>query len=253
MRDGRPQISLTGLGGGAVRCALLVLTGASRAELARASALAPLVGDSCLLVAVDGGLRACQAARRKPDLYAGDKDSIRTVPSGIPTIVFPRSKDFSDFSGALTEVRRLGVQVVLLAGLVGGRLDHEWANLLEASAATRHFAALLAPTERGLIVLTRRGCRALTVPNRTVSLFSPCGRSTVTLRGTRWTLRRRRVGPGSLGLSNLTGTGLHLTVHDGSVLLVFPPHPLPAPASGASRPTGPRKVPKPRARPTAAR
>jgi thiamine pyrophosphokinase len=215
------------LGRGAVRCALLVLTGASRAELARASALAALVGDTCLLVAVDGGLRTCQAARRKPDLYAGDKDSIRSVPSGIPTIVFPRSKDFSDFCGALAEVRRMRVQVVLLAGLVGGRLDHEWANMFEASAATRHFAAILAPTDRGLVVLTRRGCRALTVPNRTVSLFSPCGRSTITLRGTRWTLRRKQVGPGSLGLSNVTGTGLHLTVHRGSVALVFPPHPLP--------------------------
>lgn len=236
-----------------MRCALLVLTGASRAELDRASALAALVGDSCLLVAVDGGLRTCQASRRKPDLYAGDKDSIRTVPAGIPTLVFPRSKDFSDFSGALSEVRRLRVQVVLLAGLVGGRLDHEWANILEASAATRHFAALLAPTDRGLVVLTRRGCRALTVPNRTVSLFSPCGRSTVTLRGTRWTLRRRRVGPGSLGLSNVTGKGLHLTVHDGSVILVFPPHPLPAPPSGVARPTAPRTAPRSRARPTASR
>lgn len=236
-----------------MRCALLVLTGASRAELARASALAALVGDSCLLVAVDGGLRTCQAARRKPDLYAGDKDSIRSVPAGIPTLVFPRAKDFSDFSGALSEVRRLRVQVVVLAGLVGGRLDHEWANVLEASSATRHFAALLAPSDRGLVVLTRRGCRAVTVPNRTVSLFSPCGRSTVSLRGTRWTLRRRRVGPGSLGLSNLTGKGLHLTVHDGSVILVFPPHPPPAPGSGASRPTAPPRAPRPRGRPTGSR
>ena len=236
-----------------MRCALLVLTGASRAELARASALASLVGDSCLLVAVDGGLRTCQGARRKPDLYVGDRDSIRTVPAGIPTVVYPRGKDFSDFSGALSEVRRLKVQVVLLAGLVGGRLDHEWANFLEASAATRHFAALLAPTDRGLVVLTRRGCRALTVPDRTVSLFSPCGRSTLTLRGTRWTLRRRRVGPGSLGLSNVTGKGLHLTVHDGSVILVFPSHPSPAPASGASPPTVPPRAPRPRGRPTAHR
>jgi thiamine pyrophosphokinase len=227
LRDGRPQISLVGVGRGAVRCALLVLNGASRSELARASALAALVGDSCLLVAVDGGLRTCQAARRKPDLYAGDKDSIRAVPAGIPTVVFPRAKDFSDFSGALAEVRRLRVQVVLLAGLVGGRLDHEWANLFEASAATRQFAALLAPTDRGLVVLTRRGCSARTVPNRTVSLFAPCGRSTVTLRGTRWTLRRKRVAPSSLGLSNVTGTALQLTVHEGAVALVFPPHPLP--------------------------
>jgi thiamine pyrophosphokinase len=230
--QGRPQIALTGVGRGAVRCALLVLTGAGRAELERASAVSAMLGDACLLVAVDGGLRTCRAARRRPDVYVGDRDSIRTVPTGLPAVVFPREKDFSDFYGALGEMRRRRVQVLVVAGLLGGRLDHEWSNVLEASRATSWFAAVVAPTERGLVVLTRRGCRAVTVPDRIVSLFSPCGRSVVTLRGTRWTLRRRALAPGSLGLSNLTGTGLHLTVHKGSVALVFPPWTPPGAARG---------------------
>jgi hypothetical protein len=44
----------------------------------------------------------------------------------------------------------------------------------------------------------------------------------VTLRGTRWPLRRKRIRPGSLGLSNETGTSLSLTVHSGTVVLLFP-------------------------------
>ena len=45
----------------------------------------------------------------------------------------------------------------------------------------------------------------------------------VTLRGTRWTLDRARIRPGSRGLSNvMCGWRLRLAVHRGTVALVFP-------------------------------
>jgi hypothetical protein len=71
-------------------------------------------------------------------------------------------------------------------------------------------------------VVTGHGCRASTVRHRAVSLFCLGGSCTVTLRGTRWELERRRIRPGSRGLSNVTGTELDLTVHSGSAGLVFP-------------------------------
>ena len=220
--DERPQIQLRGLGRGRVRGALLVLEGASRAELRRACALCALLAESCLLVAVDGGLKTCQDTKRKPDLFVGDGDSAREIPATIPSVLYPQDKDFSDLSGALRELRKRRVQVVLLAGLIGGRLDHEWTNLLELGSWSRWFAGILAPTERGTMILTSRGCRVVTVRGRTFSLLALSGTATVSLRGTRWTLRRRRIRPGSLGLSNVTGTQLDLTVHAGSVALVFP-------------------------------
>jgi len=112
--------------------------------------------------------------------------------------------------------------VAVIAGLLGGRLDHEWANLLEAQRAARDFAGILAPSPRGLVVVTAAGVRARTVPGRLVSLFA-LGRGTrVTLRGTDYTLTKRRLQPGSLGLSNLTGQTLALDVHEGVAVLVFP-------------------------------
>ena len=125
----------------------------------------------------------------------------------------------------LAELRRRRVQVVALAGLLGGRLDHEWANLLECGSAARSFAGLLAPTDRGTVVITRHGCRMVTVRGRTCSLFALEAGATVTLRGTRWELERRRLRPGSHGLSNVSGTELDLTVHQGVVALVFVPPP----------------------------
>jgi thiamine pyrophosphokinase len=219
----RPQIQLTGLRRGReVRGAVLVLRGARRVELQRASALAGMLADQCLLIAVDGGLKACRGSGRRPDLYVGDRDSVKHVPARVPSVVYPSRKDFNDLSGALSEARRRGVQVITLAGVLGGRLDHEWANLQEIGAHASRFAGILAPTHRGMILVTARSCRVSTVRDQTVSLLPLGGAATVTLHGTSWRLRRRRLRPGSHGLSNVTGTTMHLVVHSGVVALVFP-------------------------------
>jgi len=221
--SGRGHIELVGTSRrGAVRGAVLALAGATREELRRATALAAFFSDACILVAVDGGLRTCRAARRRPDLYVGDADSAKVVPRGMTSVVFPKDKNFSDLSGALTEVRRRRAQMVVVAGLLGGRLDHEWANLQEIGAHASDFAAVLAPTARGTVLVTARGCRAATVRRRTVSLLPLGGGAVATLRGTKWVLSKRRLLPGSHGLSNVTGTRLTLKVHRGVVALLFP-------------------------------
>jgi len=112
--------------------------------------------------------------------------------------------------------------VAVIAGLIGGRLDHEWANLLEAQKNAPGFAGLLAPSARGLIVVTAAGLRARTVPGRLVSLFALGRGARVSLRGTEYPLTKRRLAAGSLGLSNVTGKTLALDVHEGAVVLVFP-------------------------------
>ncbi len=184
--------------------------------------LAAEFDPKALLVAVDGGLKTCRAMRRRPDLFVGDLDSARLRPRGIASSIYPVAKDFSDFSGGLSAARQLGADVLVIAGLLGGRLDHEWANLLEAGAAAPGFAGLLAPSSRGLIVVTAWGVRARTVPGRLVSVFALGRGARVSLRGTVWTLAKRRLAPGSLGLSNLTGVELALDVHEGVAVLVFP-------------------------------
>lgn len=219
----RPQIVLRGLRSRApVLGATLVLHGAGRAELQRACAMAALLSDRCLLVAVDGGLKTCRAARRRPDLYVGDVDSVRRAPRNVPSVLYDPAKDFNDLSGALEEARARGVRVVAVAGLLGGRLDHEWANLAELGRMARGFAGILAPTGRGSVLVSATGFRAKTVRGREVSLVALGGPARVTLRGTRWSLRRQLMRPGSLGLSNETGTSLDLVVHRGTVAVIFP-------------------------------
>ena len=83
---------------GEVLGAVLVLEGAGRTELQRASALGAMMADRCILVAVDGGLRTCRTARRKPDLLVGDGDSLKRPPRGFdrdhPLIEDLKRKDF---------------------------------------------------------------------------------------------------------------------------------------------------------------
>ena len=204
------------------RVAILALEGATRADLRLAFAQAARFDPKALLIAVDGGLTTCRAMRRRPDLFVGDLDSARRAPRGVPSTIDPVAKDFSDFSGALLAARGLGVEVVLIAGLLGGRLDHEWANLLEVGAAARGFLGILAPSSRGLVVVTAGGVRARTVAGRLVSVFALGRGVRVSLRGTAWTLSKRRLAPGSLGLSNVTGDELAMDVHEGVAVLVFP-------------------------------
>jgi len=229
---------------GEILAAVLVLEGSSRNELKRASALGAMMADRCMLVAVDGGLRTCRTARRRPDLFVGDGDSLkRRVPTDIESVIYPMDKDFSDLAGAMNEMRQRKVAVVAVAGLTGGRLDHEWANLLELAGRSRAFAGIIAPTARGMVVVTSHGCKAATVRGRTFSLFALGSASTISLAGTRWELSRRRLKPGSHGLSNTTGTELDLTVHTGVVAMVMLPPPRrrarARPRQAAAESTGP--------------
>jgi len=199
-----------------------VLEGATRADFRLASSLGARFDPKALLVAVDGGLTICRTMRRRPDLFVGDLDSARRAPRGVPSTIYPVAKDFSDFSGALSEARGLGAELAVIAGLLGGRLDHEWSNLLEVGAAAHGFLGILAPSSRGLVVVTAGGVRARTVAGRLVSVFALGGGARLSLRGTVFTLSKRRVLPGSLGLSNITGEDLAMDVHEGVAVLVFP-------------------------------
>jgi len=203
---------------------VIALTGATSAALSRAFAYAAPHGTRPLLIAVDGGLATCRAAGKRPDRFVGDLDSTIAAPRGVPSTIYPAAKSFSDFAGALVLARRLGVDVVVIAGLLGGRLDHEWANLFELGAAAPRFAGLIAPTARGAVIVSAGRVRVDGLGRRLVSVFALAPATRVSLRGTRWQLSNRRLAPGSLGLSNVTDGSLELDVHAGAAALVFPKH-----------------------------
>jgi len=216
-----PRIRFKGTRANQGRIGVLALNGCPKEELRVADAWARGAGREVFRVAVDGGLRAWRALGVACDLYAGDADS-SSPPTGMEAARYDRDKSFSDLAGALREVRRRALRVVVVAGLTGGRLDHEWVNLHELAAHARHFAGMLAPTPRGWVVVTSCGVTAETRAGRTFSLLALGGRTRVDLGGARWTLRDARLGPGSRGLSNVSGKRLTLSVSSGTACLVSP-------------------------------
>jgi thiamine pyrophosphokinase len=216
-----PRIRFKGTRAKQGRVGILALNGVQQRELRAADEWARGAGRAVFRIAVDGGLRAWRRLGVPCDLYAGDADS-STPPADAEAAVYSRDKVFSDLSGALGEARRRGLRVAVVAGVTGGRLDHEWANLQELAAHAPHFAGLLAPTPRGWVVVTSGGVTVETRVGRTFSLFAVGGPARVGLRGARWVLRDTRLDPGSRGLSNVSGTRLILSVSAGSACLVFP-------------------------------
>jgi hypothetical protein len=71
------------------RAAVVALQGVIRGDLKRALSRAVPFDREPLLVAVDGGLSACRALRRRPDLFVGDLDSARRRPMGIASRITP--------------------------------------------------------------------------------------------------------------------------------------------------------------------
>lgn len=77
----------------------------------------------------DSGLAHRAQLCAVPNLIVGDFDShpVPTLP--VETIVLPREKDETDTVYAAEEALRRGFEEFLLAGVIGGRIDHTIGNL----------------------------------------------------------------------------------------------------------------------------
>ena len=104
-------------------------------ELGQPERMRALLRADDYLIAADGGLRHLRALDRKPDLLIGDLDSVSQPDvdwlAGGSTEIrkFPAEKDFTDLELALRAAHERGVEGILLAAALGGRLDQTLANI----------------------------------------------------------------------------------------------------------------------------
>ena len=80
-------------------------------------------------ICCDSGLKHCEALDIVPDLIVGDFDSHENPHMDVETIVLPCEKDDTDTVFAVKEAVSRGFQDFLLAGVIGGRLDHTLGNV----------------------------------------------------------------------------------------------------------------------------
>lgn len=166
-----------------------------------------------LVVAADGGARLAERLRLRIDRWVGDgdsldKDAIRGLrKAGIPVDLVPAAKDESDLELAVRAAVGSGASDITILGALGGRLDHELANvgLLAHPALAGRRARLLAGDARVSLLVARGSAarRALTASS------SFAGR-----RGDLVTLQ-----PVSDVVRGITTTGLRYALADGTLRL----------------------------------
>lgn len=86
------------------------------------------------IIAANGGSRHALAQGVIPNIVVGDLDSLSSeeiarLTDDTRVERVPRDKDFTDGEMAVHEALRRGAQTVVLAGGLGGRLDHTLANI----------------------------------------------------------------------------------------------------------------------------
>ena len=158
--------------------------------------LRELAAGGCLLVAADAGADRLAAAGCTPHLIVGDGDSLRGRFPEVPRVDYPRRKDFTDGAAALAlALERCGGRVWLL-GALGGRPDHQLANLLLALNCEQPERVWLAGGDWQGRYLTAGRHRLAGRAGDTVSLLPLTPVSGLSLSGFEYPLRQAEARPG---------------------------------------------------------
>lgn len=186
----------------------------------------PDIEKNDLLIAVDGGLCACLAAGKQPDLLVGDLDSLSIEPpADIPVLRFPVKKDETDTYLAYLEGVKRGYTVFEILGGLGGRADHTIANLqlLRRIAAEGNMATLVS-ADATLLAFASNGIELSTFPGQPLGVFAlseTC--EGVTIEGAAYPLKNGTLkNDFPLGVSNTAlGKSVLVSVKKGSLLCVL--------------------------------
>ena len=88
-----------------------------------------VIPDGAFVIAADAGLKYLKDAGISADLIVGDFDSLGEIPPGENVIYHKPEKDDTDMLLAVREALKRGAQMIIIYGGLGGRLDHEYANI----------------------------------------------------------------------------------------------------------------------------
>lgn len=199
------------------KTALILLNGEMRdPKSARAAAR-----HAGAVICADGGARHAVALGVRPDYVVGDMDSLpKSLPKTWKKTLYwcDFDPERSDLDKALDFARSLGASAVLIAGVLGGGLDHELVNFaaLEESAAGLDLAVI----DGGVARLLGPGRHVLALKKGARFSLLAAPRARLSLAGARFLLKKEVLRRGSRGLGNRASGRAVLTVHQGRVWVV---------------------------------
>lgn len=181
------------------------------------------IPEGALIIAADAGFLQLRKRGYRPDLVVGDFDSLGELPEGEQLIRHSPEKDDTDMFLAAREALARGVRNLVIYGGLGGRPDHEYANLqLLAFLATYGARGFLVGRGWVWTAIQSTGLDFDAAQRGTISVFAHGGAAEgVTLTGLRYPLENYRLTCElPLGVSNeFTGRSARVSVRDGLLLL----------------------------------
>ena len=199
------------------KTALVLLNG----EIRDPKAVRAAARRADVLLCADGGARHAAALRLTPDWIVGDMDSQpkKRPPSWKKTRYWcDFDPERSDLDKTLEFARSLGVRSVLVAGLLGGGLDHELINpaVLEESAKDLELSVI----DGGVARLLGPGRHRLSLKKGERFSLLAAPRARARLTGARFSLENELLRRGSRGLGNRARGPVVLSVREGRVWLI---------------------------------
>lgn len=178
------------------------------------------------VIACDSGYKHAIEAGIIPDLLIGDFDSYHgEIDKGIPVIKAPVEKDDTDTLLAVKHALAMGFKKFVLLGAMGGRLDHQTANINTCAyiAEQGGFCEIFGK-ESHIYAIKNNQLHLTRQKNWSVSVFSFTEKSYgVTLTGLKYPLNNATLTHTiSIGVSNeFKEDTATITVRDGILLIIL--------------------------------
>lgn len=193
------------------------------------------------IICADSGARHARALGLTPHLLVGDLDSMapsdREWFAQVPVLRFPSDKDQTDTHLAVDLALEKGATYIVIAGGLGGRLDHTLANahllsVIDEAIKAKGYDHGAADGIKGVVTDGRQSVYLLTHrltltlrgrPDEVLSIVPLCDvLEGLTLEGVRWELRDKYVRFGqTLTISNeFTQDEARLSVRKGKALVI---------------------------------
>ena len=180
--------------------------------------------NDAYIIAADGGYSIVKAMGLTPDLVLGDFDSLYEKPVCREIITAPAEKDDTDTMLAVKIALERGFDDISIAGGIGGRLDHTFANIQTLAYIKSHegFGRLIGESDtveligEGTYFYKRR-------EEMYLSLFSYGSSAVITITGAKYCLDGYRLdNTFPLGVSNeIIDDECSIIVSKGQILVVF--------------------------------
>lgn len=193
------------------------------------SSLLPHIRGAAVIIGVDRGALWLIKHKIFPDVSIGDFDSVTQKEkklihdaSGV-YMEYQPEKDATDLELAIDHAISLKPKHVLLFGALGRRFDHTMGAVhMLLRLESHNIYGVIVDNFSKINIVRRQQMLVRDGTYRYVSVIPITKKATITLKGFMYALVHKTVLSGSsLGISNeISGKSAHITVHQGSVLVI---------------------------------